>query len=524
MTIRARHAAALVMLAAACGAEPQAPEEPTGNRPAVHLTERGHQLGVRHRIEGTALHDCVFATGEENVSNRADHQVCLESRILVGGVAAADLHGDGYPDLLFTRPHGHPILYRNENGQTFRDVSEEWGLTGINASTSGAAFADLDGDGLLDLVLGTVGHDRNIVMKNIGGTFEEWRGTGIDIQSSIPTSSSSVLAEDLTGNGLVDIIITRWYGPERWPTVPAQGHQPDSILINGKNGQPGSFSAVPLPRAELDAAADTRHRSFGLPAGTTPAADFGAALIDLEGDGEKKLVIAGDWGTSRTVRILTGTDGATKAETFEGPDLTGAYLAMGIAVGDVTGNGNADLFVTAVRNAGRNCAGRPCTIRTFGANSTYGDGNLLIEGGGDGRNIARTLGVEDGGWGWGAGIADLNGDGTPEIIMTNGYDPYGDELPSSAFGFRNDKDRLWTEREGHYTDIADISGFGSDEEGRAVLILDLNLNGSPDIIVTRATGRPHIYLNRSRETESESLAAWRAQPEEGSFFLSNMAR
>lgn len=73
--------------------------------------------------------------------------------------AAADVDNDGLTDLFFTtvypvasfgRPN-HPVLYRNEGGWSFRDVTAEAGLPPLGA-TYQAAWADFDRDGRLDLV------------------------------------------------------------------------------------------------------------------------------------------------------------------------------------------------------------------------------------------------------------------------------------------------------------------------------------------------------------------------------------
>src|SRR5690349_4317601 len=64
---------------------------------------------------------------------------------MTGGAAAADFDGDGLVDLYFTRVDAPDVLYRN-TGSGFDDVSAEAGFT-QSLPTSGAAFADIDNDG-----------------------------------------------------------------------------------------------------------------------------------------------------------------------------------------------------------------------------------------------------------------------------------------------------------------------------------------------------------------------------------------
>lgn len=62
----------------------------------------------------------------------------------------ADFDGDGRPDLLVTNDFGLKNLYKNVGGKRFSDVTKATG-TEVRAYGMSAAWADFDGDGLLDL-------------------------------------------------------------------------------------------------------------------------------------------------------------------------------------------------------------------------------------------------------------------------------------------------------------------------------------------------------------------------------------
>src|SRR5262249_19467681 len=66
------------------------------------------------------------------------------------GVAIGDFDGDGHPDVFLTRWRSY-ALYRNRGDGTFEDFTDAWGLGGRRDWPTSAAFADLDGDGDLDL-------------------------------------------------------------------------------------------------------------------------------------------------------------------------------------------------------------------------------------------------------------------------------------------------------------------------------------------------------------------------------------
>ncbi len=74
---------------------------------------------------------------------------------------------DSYTTMLEKMPSTkvHNYLFKNENGISFSEVSEEWGMGDLNL-TNGAAYADLDNDGDLDLVLNNIDEEAGIYRNN----------------------------------------------------------------------------------------------------------------------------------------------------------------------------------------------------------------------------------------------------------------------------------------------------------------------------------------------------------------------
>ena len=128
---------------------------------------------------------------------------------MVGGCAMGDYDDDGRPDLYVTNsiPHwGKPNrdhcgrLYRNVGGR-FEDVTAKSGVRACGLGM-GAFWADLDGDGRLDLYLTNVG--PNAVWWNRGdGTFEEGRDTGLED----PLFSVGAAFLDFDGDGRLDVAV-----------------------------------------------------------------------------------------------------------------------------------------------------------------------------------------------------------------------------------------------------------------------------------------------------------------------------
>ncbi len=92
----------------------------------------------RNRGDGT-FEDVTAAAGLAAMSGGYGH-----------GVTVGDYDNDGRPDLFITRWRSY-ALYHNRGDGTFEDVTAAAGLSGSRDWPTSAAFADLDGDGDLDL-------------------------------------------------------------------------------------------------------------------------------------------------------------------------------------------------------------------------------------------------------------------------------------------------------------------------------------------------------------------------------------
>src|SRR5262249_9273516 len=112
-----------------------------GKFPPLPVDQRTPGSGDRlfRNLRNGRFADATSSSGLENVALGYGH-----------GVAVGDYDNDGPPDVFITRWRSY-ALYRNQGDGTFRDLTSESGLGGDRDWPTSAAFADLDGDGDLDL-------------------------------------------------------------------------------------------------------------------------------------------------------------------------------------------------------------------------------------------------------------------------------------------------------------------------------------------------------------------------------------
>jgi hypothetical protein len=193
--------------------------------------------------------------------------------------------------------------------------------------------------------------------------------------------------------------------------------------------------------------------------GGPDASGFSIATADVNGDGKLDLVVAvADFlpqGAVGVVSVLLGNgDGTFQAATTY--DSGGAF-AISVAVADLNGDGKPDVVVA-------NCA--PPTYN-YCWNGSSGVGVLL--GNGDGT-FAPVVTYDSGDAADSVAIADLNGDGKPDLVISSSGSSYVGVLLGNGDGtFRS--------LSGYYA-----GGSG----GAAVAIADVNGDGKPDLVVANA--------------------------------------
>jgi len=406
-----------------------------------------------------------------------------------GGCAAGDFDGDGRVDLYVTNSTarwGKPNtkdcgrLYRNVGGGRFEDVTEKSGIRACGLGM-GAFWADLDGDGRLDLYLTNVG--PNAVWWNKGdGTFEPGRDTGLED----PGFSVGAAFVDYDGDGRLDVAVANYL--DSTPEWEASQPQLELRVPEDYTGQQSHLFRNAGNRRFVDV---TKEAGLVVPPAETKT--LGIAVLDYDGDGRPDLYFVNDRVGNRLFHNKGGAFEETTDEAGAGALGAQPRAGMGVAVGDPFGDLRESLFVT-----------------NFGAepNSLYR--NL---GGGVFDEVGKASGAADVGMPfvrWGTHFADFDDDGWPDLYAAGGHlaprvvRDVGHYRKGRNASYVDAGERAFAQRTvllrnlgggrfAEWTDSGDLAGLRMSARGTAVF--DVDGDGDLDLVVVPIDGRVRVLEN-----------------------------
>ena len=226
------------------------------------------------------------------------------------GVAIGDVDGDGWADVYLCSLAGSNRLYRNLGLWRFDEMNPGETACAGQIST-GATFADVDGDGDLDLLVNSIGAGTRLFLNNGKARFTEAANSGL----SRTASATSLALADMDGDGDLDLYCTHYIDVMHLadPTIRfAMAKRGDRWEVTKVNGE---SARLPQWKDRFEALADGRVRELPEVEGLyrndgqghfTPIQNDRGVFLNEEG---KPIPPFRDWGLAVMFRDLNG-DGA----------------------------------------------------------------------------------------------------------------------------------------------------------------------------------------------------------------------
>jgi hypothetical protein len=456
--MQSRHVALGVcsaLLLTACGGGEGA-DLPSAGPPRSSPPQPEPSPGLVRFVDATAASGIAFETAWHEVIEPSLIGFLL-GKMTTSGAAAGDYDNDGDIDLFITRGDTVPnLLYRNNGSGAFTDVAAAAGLAftagpGQNYRLGGPTFADMDGDGDLDLFLGGLFGDPSFLFANDGdGTFSNvTTGSGIDTMQAENSLGAAFGDYDLDGD--LDMLLAHYGSRASLQFEAPFIGDTEHLWRNDSSNGTIVFTSV-------SQAAGISPSVITLPDPLKNMEDidwtFTPTFARIDADRYPDILLVADF--NRTQVFINNTDGtfSNATDTAVLTDTNG----MGSAVGDLDNDGDLDWFVTSIMFPEKPDSGNRLYLNE---NGRFADGT-------------EASGVRNGGWGWGACFLDFQNDGALDIYATNGWDAEGDFASDVTTAFVGSGG-------GQFVESAAALGLDDTEQGRGVVCADFDNDGDTDI-------------------------------------------
>ena len=443
-----------------------------------------------------------------------------------GGVAVGDLNNDGLIDLYFTANEGPNALYLNRGDFRFEEVTNAAGVAGSADWSTGAAMADVNGDGRLDIYVSVVhgihgleGHNQLFLNQGPGEngvpTFEEKAAAYNLYQRGFGTQAAFF---DYDGDGDLDV-----------------------YLLNSSVHEEQTYGRGTLREEKSKRAGDRLYRNddstfievtdeAGLYSGRT-GYGLGVVASDLNRNGCPDLYVANDF-HEHDYLYYNECDG-TFTEAIERATRHVSYSSMGVDAADYNNDGRPDVAVLDMLPARQDILTTSNTadaediyrlIRRYGYHHQLRRNTLQLNQGN--RRFSETgllAGMAATDWSWAPVFADLDNDGRKDLFVTNGIVRRPNDLdylerasqpkvarslneevtekdmalqeqmphePIANFAFRNDGDLT-------FSDSTSVWGLSQPGFSSGAAYADLNNDGALDLVINNLDAPASIYENRA---------------------------
>lgn len=453
-----------------------------------------------------------------------------------GGVAIADLNGDGLPEVLLTSNQGGPRLYLNRGNFHFREITKASGLESAKDSwTTGVAVADVNGDGRLDIYICKAGNGPPESRRN-----ELWINQGLDAdgvptfkemaqQYGVADEGYSIHAAffDYDRDGDLDLLV-----------IDNSPKPASSFGLRNTRNVRDKFGGAKLYRNDgghfTDVSADAGIHSPEI------AFALGVVVADVNRDGWPDVYVSNDF-FERDYLYINNHDG-TFSEALDRQMPVLSYFSMGLDVADVDNDLWPDVYTTDMLPEDE---GRLKSTSQFEGWDVYQTKvrngyhhqsmrNMLQHNNHDGTfsDVGQMAGVARTDWSWSALIADLDLDGNKDIFVTNGltkditsqdyvaFLANEETMKSATNGGKSKVDFQQLTKAMTSTPIANYAfhnlgglqfhneaaawGLATPSFSSGAAYGDLDGDGAPDLVVNNVNQEAFVYRNNARTLRPEN--------------------
>jgi enediyne biosynthesis protein E4 len=399
----------------------------------------------------------------------------LTNQILLNGsgVAAGDVDGDGLCDLYFCGLDSANALYRNLGNWKFEDISTKAGVAWPEGDATGAALADIDGDGDLDLIVNSVGQGTRVFQNDGAAKF-----TPLEPLLNPRLGGTSLALADTDGDGDLDLYVANYR------TMTLRDQPNTRFNIKMVDGKPTVISVDGRPMTDPDLAHRFNYKiTLGEKGGT----------LGHEENGEPDVLFRNDGGKFTVVPF---TEGAFLDEQGRKLSLPPFDWGLSVMFRDFNGDNAPDIYVC-------NDFKTPDRIWINDGRGTFRALSPLAVR----QTCLSSMGVD---------FADINRDGLDDFLVvdmlsrdhyhrfTQRIDLTPEPLPIGEITNRPQYPRnmLYLNRgDGTYAEIAHFSGLEATEWSWAPVFLDVDLDGYEDLLVSNGFERDGMNVDTLRELE-----------------------
>ncbi|MEO8256414.1 MAG: CRTAC1 family protein [Acidobacteriota bacterium] len=483
--------------------------------PAQALARYGFSLEEAARPGGID-----FVHEAPTLDPRLDH-IMPQIASMGAAVAVADFDRDGWQDFYVTTSAegGLNRLYRNQGDGTFSNVAPEMNVAAVNRTgtgvSMGAIWADYDNDGFEDLFVYKYGRPE-LFHNEQGRSF-----TRVSERAGLPewVNANSAIWLDYDRDGWLDLFVAGY-----WPEALDLWHLTTTRIMPESFEYANNGGRKYMLHNRRDGSFEDTTATLGI---TSRRWTLAAGAADLLGTGYPDLFLANDYGVSQIYANRGGkrfVDVSTETNIGRTPKS-----GMNVAFGDVFNDGRLSIYKTNISEPGvlvqandlwvpkerQQAEGKGQKSKQEQPAQAADAGPVEFE------DLASSLGVDLGGWSWGAQFGDLNNDGHLDLYLVNGYVSAGERTSywydfaqiavghsaiigdaanwpamkgRSLSGYQ--RKRVWiNDGAGRFTDVAQVVGVADVYDGRAVALVDLSNRGVLDVIVANQRGPLLLYRN-----------------------------